>query len=168
MEAPVSKPVEKLDHPNHALLKAGSIVAHEKRLLDTLPADLERFLGIDLVEEATGMPRKLVYKWMARNLFPKQVLIKAVPNAKKYKAVWLASEIVQWQRDRIAENRAVAMGEAAPLPSRLQPPARERARITAQKNIADRKSAAAPTQGTRHRSRKGTHQHARDDEAAPA
>jgi predicted DNA-binding transcriptional regulator AlpA len=131
----VSKPVKKLDHLGHELLKAGSIVAHEKRLLDTLPADLERFLGIDLVEEATGMARKLIYKWMARDLFPRQILIKAVPNAKKYKAVWLASEIAQWQRDRVAENRAVAPGEAAPLPARLQPPARAKAKATHRQKI---------------------------------
>jgi predicted DNA-binding transcriptional regulator AlpA len=115
------------------------------------------------------MPRKLVYKWMARNLFPKQVLIKAVPNAKKYKAVWLASEIVQWQRDRIGErDRALASGETEPLPSRLAPPARAKAQATAHKTISDRKSAAVPTQGTRHRSMKGTHRHATDDETAPA
>jgi predicted DNA-binding transcriptional regulator AlpA len=100
---------------------------------------LEHFLAIAQVEAATGLDAKLIYKKMAAGLFPRQVLIKAAPDAKKYSARWLASEIIAWQQARIGErDHAAATGEPAHLPTRLQPPARARAAVTAAKNIADR------------------------------
>jgi predicted DNA-binding transcriptional regulator AlpA len=132
----------------------------------------ERMLVIAQVEQASGLTRKDIYKRIQRGEFPRQVLLKSKPNAKKYKALWVGAEILAWREELIAANRAVATGEPAPLPSRLAPAARAKAQATAMQTISDRKSATAPTQGTRtpgtrHRPAKGK-QHAPDDETAPA
>jgi predicted DNA-binding transcriptional regulator AlpA len=150
---------KKLDHSERALTSASPEG-------DLGALKLERFLDIAQVEELTRIRRKDIYKRIARGAFPRQVLIKSKPDAKKYKSIWLGSEIAQWQQALVAErDRLGATGEAEPLPSRLQPPARARAQITARKTIAERRTASAPTPGTRHRS-KGKH-HATVDVAAP-
>jgi predicted DNA-binding transcriptional regulator AlpA len=131
-------------------------------------ARLERFLSIEEVERATGFDRKLIYKWIGLHRFPRQVTVKAVPDAKRYQSFWLEREIVDWQQAQIGErDRAVATGEPMPKPSRLSPQARAQAQATFQKN----RNPAAPCQGTtakaHSRPMKRSH-YAETDEAAPA
>jgi predicted DNA-binding transcriptional regulator AlpA len=127
------------------MAKATNIDAKGRSVTVTLPGSaagseprLETFMSIGQVEKATGFDRKLIYKWMQVHRFPKQVTVKAAPDAKKYKAFWLLSEVIAWQQARIAERdrgETGETGETAPLPSRLAPPARAKAQITARKNI---------------------------------
>jgi prophage regulatory protein len=50
------------------------------------------------VERATGLPRSTIYELMARGTFPKPIRLGA-------RAVgWLETEIVAWQRARVAER----------------------------------------------------------------
>lgn len=50
------------------------------------------------VERATGLPRSTIYEMMARGAFPKPIKLGA-------RAVgWLETEIVAWQRTRVAER----------------------------------------------------------------
>lgn len=50
------------------------------------------------VERATGLPRSTLYELMARGTFPKPIRLGA-------RAVgWLETEIVAWQRARVAER----------------------------------------------------------------
>jgi prophage regulatory protein len=58
----------------------------------------QTFLRIDDVTRATGIPRATIYEMAAAGKFPKQVRL--TPRA----VGWIESEILAWQRDRIAER----------------------------------------------------------------
>jgi prophage regulatory protein len=61
---------------------------------------LQRILRRPEVEAATGLKRSSIYEQMAEGTFPKSVPLSD-------KAVgWLESEIVAWQKDRIAKRDA--------------------------------------------------------------
>ena len=56
------------------------------------------FLRIPEVVRVTGLPRATIYEMAAKGQFPKQVRLS--PRA----VGWLESEILDWQRARIAER----------------------------------------------------------------
>lgn len=59
---------------------------------------VQTFLRIDDVVRLTGMPRSTIYYHAKRGDFPKPCRISAGRSA------WLESEIVEWQRQRVAER----------------------------------------------------------------
>lgn len=66
---------------------------------------VDTFLRLDRVKLATGLGRSTIYDLMADDLFPRPVKIgsgKAV--------AWPASEILQWQRQRVADRDASRQG----------------------------------------------------------
>jgi prophage regulatory protein len=70
---------------------------------------VDTFLRLDAVKQATGLGRSSIYNLMSEDppRFPRPVK----PGGERAKAVaWLASEIVAWQREKIAarDNSAVA------------------------------------------------------------
>ncbi|WP_342728867.1 AlpA family transcriptional regulator [Bradyrhizobium sp. B097] len=67
---------------------------------------VETFLRLEDVKTATGLGRSTIYLLMAEASFPKPVKL----NGEGGKAVaWLASEIAEWQRQRVAaRDRAAA------------------------------------------------------------
>jgi prophage regulatory protein len=63
---------------------------------------VDTFLRLAAVKQATGLGRSTIYDLMAEQppQFPRPVKI-----TERGKAVaWLASEIAQWQRDRVAQR----------------------------------------------------------------
>ena len=73
-------------------------------------APVDTFLRLDAVKQATGLSRSTIYELMDSGLFPRAV--KLVPGSASVtgsKVVgWPASEIVRWQRDRIAARDAAS------------------------------------------------------------
>jgi len=63
-------------------------------------AVLQKILRRPEVESVTGLPRSTIYDKMARGEFPKPVPLSG-------RAVgWLESEVLAWQRARIAQREA--------------------------------------------------------------
>ena len=60
------------------------------------------FLRIGEVCRVTGLPQSTIYEMATRGAFPKQVRLS--PRA----VGWIESEILDWQRARIAERDGVA------------------------------------------------------------
>lgn len=60
-----------------------------------------RFIKRKLVEGITGLSCTEIYRRIAADNFPKQVILG--PKS----VVWVESEVLQWANDRIAESRAV-------------------------------------------------------------
>ena len=58
----------------------------------------QTFLRVADVTRVTGLPRSTIYEMAERGAFPKQVRLS--PRA----VAWLESEILDWQRARIAER----------------------------------------------------------------
>jgi predicted DNA-binding transcriptional regulator AlpA len=68
---------------------------------------VETFLRLDDVKRATGLGRSTIYDLMAEDppRFPRPVKI----GGERAKAVaWLASEVLAWQRERVAARDQVA------------------------------------------------------------
>ncbi|MBR1164243.1 AlpA family phage regulatory protein [Bradyrhizobium elkanii] len=66
---------------------------------------VDTFLRLEAVKQATGLGRSSIYMLMGESKFPKPVKL----NGDGGKAVaWLASEIAEWQRQRIAARDRVA------------------------------------------------------------
>jgi len=61
-----------------------------------------RFIKRQEVEGITGLSCSEIYRRIAADNFPKQVMLG--PKS----VVWVESEILQWANDRIAESRVVA------------------------------------------------------------
>jgi predicted DNA-binding transcriptional regulator AlpA len=75
-------------------------------MVTRLETEIDTFLRLDAVKRATGLGRSTIYDLMSEDppRFPRPVKIgsgKAV--------AWPASEVAQWQRDRMAaRDKAVA------------------------------------------------------------
>ncbi|QIG92287.1 AlpA family phage regulatory protein [Bradyrhizobium sp. 6(2017)] len=66
---------------------------------------VDTFLRLEAVKQATGLGRSSIYMLMGEAKFPKPVKL----NDDGGKAVaWLASEIAEWQRQRVAARDRVA------------------------------------------------------------
>lgn len=64
--------------------------------------ETQTFLRIADVVRATGLPQSTIYQMVNLGTFPKQVRLS--PRA----VGWLDSEVMDWQRARIAERDGVA------------------------------------------------------------
>jgi prophage regulatory protein len=62
----------------------------------------QTFLRIVEVVRATGLPRSTIYEMVGKGVFPKQVSLS--PRA----VGWVESEVIDWQRARIADRDAHA------------------------------------------------------------
>lgn len=60
------------------------------------------FLRIADVCRVTGLPRATIYEMVSKSNFPKQVRLS--PRA----VGWIESEVLAWQRERIAERDGAA------------------------------------------------------------
>lgn len=61
-------------------------------------APLQRFLRMPAVREATGLSESSIHELRSEGKFPKPI---PLPGRR---VAWLESEIVEWQRKRIAER----------------------------------------------------------------
>jgi prophage regulatory protein len=71
------------------------------------PVGVDTFLRLEAVKQATGLGRSTIYDLMSEDppRFPRPVK----PGGENAKAVaWLASEIVTWQREKVAARDGVA------------------------------------------------------------
>jgi prophage regulatory protein len=84
------------------LAKNGLCGISESRVVyqETAPL-IDTFLRLDAVKRVTGLGRSTIYDLMAAGLFPRPVKI---GNGKA--VAWSASEIANWQRDRMAARDA--------------------------------------------------------------
>jgi prophage regulatory protein len=81
-------------HPIRTPSKQGPAIAGDKPAI--------RFIKRHEVEGITGLSCTEIYRRIAADSFPKQVMLG--PKC----VVWVEAEIYKWMSDRIAESRAVA------------------------------------------------------------
>lgn len=81
-------------HPIRTPVKQAVLVPGDKPAI--------RFIKRQTVEGITGLSCTEIYRRIAADNFPKQVMLG--PKC----VVWVEDEIYRWMNDRIAESRAVA------------------------------------------------------------
>jgi prophage regulatory protein len=105
-------------------------------------ARLERFLLLRQVEDATGLKRAAIYEKMKRGEFPRQIRLTGKVGAKQFRAAWVESEVIEWQRAQIRRRDEMAEAGFAPsIPARLLPAAQKRAQ-EARERVRRRRKAA--------------------------
>jgi predicted DNA-binding transcriptional regulator AlpA len=74
---------------------------------------LERFLTLHETMAASGQSKAVIYRKMARGLFPKNLRLEVKPGAFRSIAVWVESEVIQWQQAEMAKrSKGIADHEA--------------------------------------------------------
>jgi prophage regulatory protein len=65
---------------------------------------MQKFLRRPEVERVTGLPRSTIYHHMAEGTFPKPVPLSGARTRGRSAVGWIESEVIDWQKKRIAER----------------------------------------------------------------